>query len=275
MVLFVYLLAFMAPAEKDSLQSILEQLLLIKEELSLVKEKLQKVDVQEKVIASLQEEIRSLRSELEALKKQIAPPQPSQPDTVKTPPPSQIEVSIEGNPYSGSADAPVVIVEFTDYQCPFCRRHFLETLPIIRSEYVEKGKVKYVVKDFPLDFHPQAKPAALAARCAGAQGKFWEMHDALFSRQALLGPPLFEQLAQELQLNQKEFQDCLTSGTFEKAVSSDIVSAQQAGIRGTPSFIIGKPTSAGKVAGVLIVGALPFTKFQEVVEFLLSTSPPR
>ncbi|MFN4182613.1 MAG: DsbA family protein [bacterium] len=271
-VLFIYLLAFMAPTEKELLQSILEQLLLIKQELLLFREKLQIIEEQEKMLSSLREEVRSLRSELDALKKQIAPANTQQPDTAKTLPSAQVEVSIEGSPYFGSADAPVVIVEFTDYQCPFCGRHFRETLPLIRREYVEKGKVKYVLKDYPLDFHPQAKPTALAARCAGAQGKYWEMHDALFARQAMLGPVLFQQLARELQLNPEEFQECLTSGTFEKAVASDIASAQQAGIRGTPSFIIGKPTITGKVAGTILVGAVPFEKFQEILDALLSTS---
>ncbi len=277
MLILLWTFAFTAPTEKELLQSILEQLKLIRQELSMLRESLKGPTAGTEILSSLQEEIRSLRSEMELLKKQIerAPSQAQEPapsPTVPPSPPSEVEVSIEGSLFLGSENAPVVVVEFTDYECPYCARHFRETLPRIRADYVETGKVKYILKDFPLSFHMQAKPAAIAARCAGAQEKYWEMHDRLFAQQRNLGTQLFQQLAQELGLNLQTFSQCLNSGTFDAQIDADIASARQIGVAGTPSFVIGKPTAAGTASGTLVRGAVPFERFQRIIESFLHPS---
>src|SRR3989344_2730238 len=158
--------------------------------------------------------------------------------------------SEDGNYVKGDEDAPVTIYEFSDYQCPFCGRFFSTTLPEIEETYIKTGKVKLVFNDFPLDsIHPEATPAALAARCAGDQGKYWEMHDILFTNQATLGNSAYKQWAVQLGLDVTEFNNCLDTRKHLSAVRSNLAEGQQAGIQGTPGFVIN---------GQLISGAQPF-----------------
>jgi len=172
-----------------------------------------------------------------------------------------IELSEEGNFAKGDEDAPVTIYEFSDYQCPFCGRFYTDTFPLIEENYIKTGKVRLVFKDFPLDsIHPEATPAAIAARCAGDQGKFWEMHDKLFENQRALGTSNYKQWAQELGLDAADFADCVDSKKYLSAVRKDLVEGQQNGIQGTPGFF---------VDGRLISGAQPFTVFQTAIEAAL------
>lgn len=161
----------------------------------------------------------------------------------------------------GSEEAPVTMVEFTDYQCPFCARHAETTQPQIESEYIETGKVRYIIRDLPLPIHPNAGAAAQAARCAGDRGKYWEMHDLLFAKQDewSSGNPdeLFASYAGEIGLNQGSFTDCLSGGKYQSAVDEDLALAQRIGARGTPAFIIN---------GEMIIGAQPFAAFQQLIE---------
>lgn len=162
----------------------------------------------------------------------------------------------------GDPDAPVTIVEFTDYQCTFCKRHFDETDPQIQADYVDTGQVRYVIRDLPLSFHANAAKAAEAARCAGDQDQYWEMHDALFANQdawANLSDPTsaFSGYAQELGLNTGNFDNCLNSGTHAQAVQDDLALAQELGASGTPTFFIN---------GNQLVGAQPLASFQAVID---------
>jgi protein-disulfide isomerase len=171
-------------------------------------------------------------------------------------------VSEEGSYIKGEEDAPVTLFEFSDYQCPFCGRYFTQTYPQIEENYVKTGKVKIVFKDFPLDsIHPEATPAALAARCAGDQGKYWEMHDILFTNQATLSNSAYKQWAVQLDLDAEEFNTCLDTRKHLSAVRSNLAEGQQAGIQGTPGFIIN---------GQLISGAQPFPVFQQAIESALA-----
>lgn len=166
-------------------------------------------------------------------------------------------VSAEGSYFKGEEDAPVTLFEFSDYQCPFCGRHFAQTLPSIEQNYIKTGKVKLVFKDFPLDnLHPEATPAALAARCAGDQGKYWEMHDILYTNQAGLSTSAYKQWAVQLGLDATEFNNCLDTRKHLSAVRSNLAEGQQAGISGTPGFVIG---------GKTISGACPFSTFQQAL----------
>jgi|SRR3989338_9773039 len=171
-------------------------------------------------------------------------------------------VSTEGSYFKGKENAPVTIIEFSDFQCPFCGRFFQQTLPDIERTYVATGKVKFVYKDFPLDsIHPHATPAALAARCAGEQGKFWEFHDLIFNNQQSLGESSYNQWASQLGLDAAKFSECSSSRKYLSAVRQDLVEGQRAGVQGTPAFLIN---------GQLLSGAQPFAAFQQAVESALA-----
>ena len=161
----------------------------------------------------------------------------------------------------GSENAPVTIVEFTDYQCPFCERHFTGTQPQIEQDYIDTGKVRYLIRDMPLPIHPNAPAAAYAARCAADQGKYWEMHDLLFQKQTEWSSgntdELFSGYAGDVGLSVNSFTTCLADGRHKKAVDADMALAQKVGVGGTPAFVINKE---------LIIGAQPFTVFQQAIE---------
>lgn len=160
----------------------------------------------------------------------------------------------------GAADAPVTLIEYSDFECPFCGR-FVPTVEQVLDEY--DGQVKVVYRHFPLNsIHPQAEPAAEAAECAGEQGQFWEFHDALFENQNQLGPDYYTQLAGELGLNTSSFQDCLDSDRMMQKVRQDLQEGQAAGVTGTPgSFIIG-PNGETQ----MIKGAQPFSQVKTLID---------
>jgi protein-disulfide isomerase len=140
----------------------------------------------------------------------------------------------------GRADAPLALVEFSDYQCPYCARFHAIVLPRLKSEYIDTGKLRLLFKDLPLSMHREALPAARAARCASAQGKFWPMNEALFANQRRLGPDLYDRLARGLALDVEAFTACLTNPLTEKMVQRDMNDARRLHINATPSFVLGR-----------------------------------
>lgn len=194
----------------------------------------------------------------------------SLPDTVVTVTPSptpDTDFEPESVSVMGSPDAPVTIVEFTDFQCPFCRRYDQETLSQIKDNYVESGKVRYVLKHFPLtQIHPQAVSAAIAVECAGEQGKFWEMHDKLFEEQQQWSgkddaASVFKGFAKDLGLDEKDFDACVTEERYKDKVMANQKEGVAAGVRGTPAFFIN---------GQFVSGAQPYEVFQQIIEQALS-----
>ena len=174
------------------------------------------------------------------------------------------KVSADDDSYLGDEDAPVVLIEFSDFQCPFCRSFWRDTLSLIKSEYIDTGKVKFVYRDFPLSFHPGAMPAAQATECAEEQGKFWEMHDKIFSEQGKLGSGTVQfgvselkKWASEIGLNAGNFNSCLDSQKYAEEVNNDAKDGQAAGVTGTPGFFIN---------GRSIIGAQPFEAFKSIIE---------
>lgn len=161
----------------------------------------------------------------------------------------------------GDENAPVTIVEWSDFECPFCARFYSETLGQIDEQYIKTGKVKLVYKDFPLSFHQNAQKAAEAAECAGEQGKYWEMHDLLFEKSVSGGVTGFKAYAKELGLNTNEFDSCLDSGKTAPGIQADMALGGRSGIQGTPGFIVN---------GQVVSGAQPFTVFQQVIEAALN-----
>lgn len=173
----------------------------------------------------------------------------------------------------GSDEAPIVIVEYSDFQCPFCRSWFNDAKSQLDKEYIETGKVQLIYKDFPLSFHPMAQTYAEAARCAGDQGKFWEFHDKIFEEQSKFGQGTVsnitiddvKQWALDFGLNTTEFNSCLDTGKYSATVQSNFSDGSTAGVGGTPSFVIGKRGGTGQ----LLVGAQPYANFKTAIDALL------
>jgi protein-disulfide isomerase len=217
-------------------------------------------------IKALKKDVQDLRKEVETLKAKstaapVQPPQELQ----------EVTVSIDDDPLKGKADAPVTIIEFSDYQCPFCGRFVKNTFPDIAKKYIDDGKVKYVFRDFPLEFHKQAPKASEAANCAGDKGKYWEMHDKLFDNQSALTVDKLKQYAADIGLDTESFNACIDSGKHADEINKDLEDGKKATVSGTPTFFIGKSQSGKKeIAGKRMVGARPFSSFEQVIEQLLA-----
>jgi protein-disulfide isomerase len=186
-------------------------------------------------------------------------------------PSDKVKMSVGTGWYAmGREDAPVTLVEFTDYQCPFCRRFEADSFAQLKKEYIDTGKVRFVSRDLPLDFHPNAPAAAMAARCAGEQHKFWEMRDAMMLDTATdLGPDSILKYGQKTNLDMTAFRGCLSDKKYTSAIQKDTADAGTLGISGTPSFVIGK-TAKDEIAGVRIVGAVPYSVFDSTIKDLLT-----
>lgn len=186
--------------------------------------------------------------------------------------PQNLYINIPNRPFKGDPDARLILIEFSEYQCPYCARHVRETWPQIQKNYIDTGKVKYFFFDFPLEsIHKKALKAAEAGRCAGDQGKFWEMHDLLFAQMNAMETEDLMRHARGLHLNAEEFQQCLETRKFEPDIRKDIADGQRAGVRGTPTFLIGvmEPNATKMKALKRIRGAQPFPAFKEVLDSLL------
>ena len=165
------------------------------------------------------------------------------------------DVATEGRPQRGADDAPITIVEFTDYECPFCGRYIRDTYPALMAEYGDR--MKYVVRNFPLSsIHPNARKAAEAAECAFDQGRFWEYHDALFQNQGALDVPSLKAYAEELGLDVETFSTCLDSGAKREVVAADHRDALAHGVNGTPTFFVN---------GRMLVGAQQLAAFEALL----------
>jgi protein-disulfide isomerase len=215
--------------------------------------------------------------DIKALLQGAQPPQAPAAPAGRAPAIEQADLllSLAGAPVVGEANAKVTLVEFTDYQCPFCSRHFRQTWPQIEQDYVKTGKVKLVVRDFPLEqIHPQALKAAEAVRCAGDQGKFWEMHDRLFLNQPTLARKDLSGHAEAVGLDVKEFDKCVDSGKQATKVRTDAIDATRATARGTPIFFLGltDPNTLSLKAVRVIRGAQPFAVFKEAIDGLLASA---
>ncbi|MGQ0791556.1 MAG: DsbA family protein [Nitrosopumilaceae archaeon] len=196
-----------------------------------------------------------------------------QPQSQSSPSSQIISVSLDDDPVKGDPSAPITIVEFSDFQCPFCARFFTQTLPLIQQNYIDTGKVKFVYRDFPIpSIHQNAIPAAIAAECADDQGMFWEYHDKIFESK-LIWQDLdnqnvvrtFEEFAKELGLDSDTFNTCLESAKYLDEVQNDLNDGVSYGVTGTPGFFIGNE----KIGYGMVSGAQPYATFQQVFDQLL------
>jgi protein-disulfide isomerase len=217
-------------------------------------------------INELRQDIKGVKSDIAELDKKVSALQGGG-RAAKSNAPSKIK--FDKSNVLGSAKATVAIVEFTDYQCPFCARHANEVLPNIKKQLVDTGKVQYKVMNAPLSFHDKAKGAAIATLCAGEQGAYWPMHDVLFTKQRELGDALYKSTATDLKLNTAKFDTCLQEANTAKAVDDTTAYANSINVNGTPSFFIGKISGDEVVDVVQLEGARPYNAFSQGVEQLL------
>jgi protein-disulfide isomerase len=232
-------------------------------------------------VAQSQQELETIRRQIEALAAGQAALQ-KQLDELLTmvrgrqpqAPPANPVVDTTGAPAKGAATARVTIVEFSDYQCPYCGRYTRDTFDQLDKEYISPGKVRYVFRNLPLEsIHAQAFKAHEAALCAGEQGKYWEMHHQLFTNQTALQPDALVTHAKAAGADVTKFQQCLASGKFGDRIREDINDAARAGAQGTPTFFIGL-TAPGdtKIKTLRIIrGAHPFSSFKEALDALLAS----
>jgi len=212
------------------------------------------------------EMIKELRAMRMILEKLVQPQQQAQ----APPQPTTGRVTNLKGYALGRPDAPLTMVEFTDLQCPFCRQFAITSFEEIKKNWIDTGKLRYISRDFPLDFHAQAMPAARAARCAGEQGKFWELRMQLMKNANRLTADFITKSAAELKLEPKAFASCLATTKYDAEIQAEIQEGAKLGINGTPTFIMGR-TTATAVEGPMVVGALPYAQFDARLKALLAS----
>lgn len=225
--------------------------------------------------SGVEEEIANLRAELAGIKKDLGEIKAILLGAVQRREPSNVtaEVSVSGKPSLGQESAPVTIVEFSDYQCPYCQRHFSTVFPILKKDYIDTGKVKYVYRDFPIaNLHPQAKKGHEAAHCAGEQSKYWEMHDTLFQNSKDFSVSALNRYARAIGLDGDRFSSCLQSGKYANRIEREIAEGAKAGVQGTPTFFIGRIGTGDTITGTMVNGAQPVARFRQVIESILKAA---
>ncbi len=174
----------------------------------------------------------------------------------------RVEVSTDDDPSIGPENAPVTIIEFSDFQCPYCGVWYKQVYKQLLASY--PTQIRLVYRDLPLPMHPEAVPAAEAAECANEQGAFWKYHDVLFEQQYGLDRAAYEHYAADLGLDATAFAACLDSHRYQAEIEADARDAGSVGISGTPSFVVN---------GRVLIGALPFSEFKTVIDEELAKKP--
>ena len=198
---------------------------------------------------------------------QAIAPQPTEDTSPK-------QVSVDDDPVLGDKNAPVTLIEFSDYECPFCKRHYDQVYGQIKKDYIDTGKVKLVYRDFPLSFHdPMATKEAVAANCAREQGgdsTYFKFHDEIFKRTTSNGNGLSDDkvktIASDLGLDTTSFNSCYDAQKLKDEVTKDIADGSAGGVSGTPGFFIGKSSPDGKITGTPLVGAQPYAAFKTIID---------
>jgi protein-disulfide isomerase len=208
-------------------------------------------------------ELRAIRGLLER-----APPAAPQVQA-PAPPEGPVKLKLNGAYVLGKVDAPVTMVEFTDYECPFCRQFHMASFEQLKAKYIDTGKLRYVSRDFPLEMHQHSIAAAKMARCAGEQGRFWEMRQALIVNGNALSDETMTKLGRGLKLDEKALQQCTADPKVEKSLRADMDESSALGVSGTPTFVLGR-SDGDAVEGARIVGALPYATFEGRIEALLA-----
>jgi protein-disulfide isomerase len=205
------------------------------------------------------EELRQIKQLLQAQNKPAGPPAPA-----------KAVLNTQGGEMLGSKSAPLTIVEFTDYQCPFCQRFHTTAFADLKKNYIDTGKVRFYSRDLPLDsMHPNAMRAAQSARCAGEQGQFWALRDIMGANPGQLDMNSIMADAASLKMDTAKFKACVESDKYKQAIQTDVLEAMKIGADGTPTFVVGKSTPEG-VDGEVMVGAMPYEVFDRKLKSLES-----
>lgn len=229
-------------------------------------------------LAALREAQEATRKDVEAIRallEKAMGPRPANPATGSNVAP----LTIAGRPARGSATAAVTLVEYSDYECPYCGQYATQTYPQVVRDYVETNKVRYVFKNYPIaQLHPNAFRAHEAAACAGDQGRYWEMHDLIFADQRNLSLEGFMERGRTLNLDLAKLRNCIEGPAHDDLIREDIDEAVRGGVRGTPVFVLAFTDPKGQVATPVrvLVGAQPYQAFKEAIDAMLAQAaqPP-
>jgi protein-disulfide isomerase len=216
------------------------------------------------------EQAQQILDELKAIRKTLEtrPAVPAQP-AAPAPVDDKVSMAFTAGGFSvGKENAPLVLIEYTDYQCPFCQRYHNDSFAQIKANFIDTGKIRYISRDFPLPFHENARRSATAARCAAEQGKFWELRHTMIVNANQLQADKLGGYAQAASMDVPKFQACVDSDKFKAAIDKDIAEGSAAGVNGTPSFVLGRVEN-GKLQGVRMVGAMPYAQFEAKIQDML------
>jgi protein-disulfide isomerase len=213
---------------------------------------------------ALLQELKAIRQLLE---RQQQPQRAAAP--AQAPAPERVKVNIKDAYAMGKADAPVTMVAFVDYECPFCKRFDTQTLPGLKKKYIDAGRLRYVIRDLPLDFHKRALKASEATYCAAEQGRYWEMREKLIAHSDRLDPDSLLEHGKAIGLSPDAFRQCLDGGKYADGLKRGLDAARALGISGTPTFVIGRTARGDVQGGVKVVGAQPSANFEREIEALL------
>ena len=213
---------------------------------------------------------REILQELKQIRQLLERPPAPAPAQAQAPLPERAKLKLGSEFALGQLDAPVTIVEFNDLQCPFCSQFKLGAFVEIRKQYIDTGKVRFINRDMPLvELHPQAIRAAQAARCAGDQGKYWEVAGKIIENNSSLTPQSIDGFAKDAGIDSALYQSCIESGRHLEAIRESAASAHAIGVSGTPSFLIGR-VSGDTLEGQIMVGAQPFSSFDAMIKSALA-----
>ena len=216
------------------------------------------------------EQAQQILDELKAIRKTLEtrPAVPAQP-AAPAPVDDKVSMAFPPGGFSvGKENAPLVLVEYTDYQCPFCQRYHNDSFGQIKANFIDPGKVRYISRDFPLPFHENARRSATAARCAAEQGKFWELRHTMIVNANQLQADKLGGYAQAASMDVPKFQACVDSDKYRAAIDKDIAEGSAVGVSGTPSFVLGR-VEDGQLKGVRMVGAMPYAQFEAKIQDML------
>jgi protein-disulfide isomerase len=215
------------------------------------------------------EQAQEMLNELKAIRTAVEKMQSAPQQQQAAAPDDKVSYKLAPGGYSmGDAKAPLVMVEYTDFQCPFCQQFHNTAFAQIKANYIDTGKLRFVSRDFPLPFHENAHIAATAGRCAGEQGKYWEMRHVMIVNAAALKEDNLTTYAGNVKMDVPKFKTCLDSDKFKAQIDKDIAEGGVAGVSGTPSFVIGRLDN-DKLEGVRMVGAAPYDQFETKIQEML------
>ncbi len=210
-------------------------------------------------MSEMRKEIQLLQQKVATLEQSIAKQQPNL---------AAIDLAGTNKLSIGKQDASIAILEFSDYECPYCAKHYKNVLPKLRESYINTGKVKYVMKDFPLEFHAHAKAASLATRCAGEQNQYWPMHNAIFEAKGQATEQLVNDAIKKLKLNEKKFKSCLEDPKQTTDIENDIALGASLGVTGTPAFVVGIVKDKKLINYKRVDGVQSFETFVSIINGL-------